>query len=673
MYKLRFRQIHLDFHTSEMINNIGSKFDKKQFQKALKLGHVNSITCFAKCHHGWSYHPTRAGKKHPNLEIDLLRAQYQAAKEIGINVPIYLSAGLDNVISREHPEWREVDFKGQKRPRAFEAGFCKMCFNSPYISYLCEQILEVVNLFPDCDGIFLDIIKQGQCCCNFCREVMKQNNFDVNIESDRNKCSQIALKRYYEKSTIACKSLKKDMPVFHNSGHIQIGNNKIFKYFSHLELESLPTGGWGYDHFPISAKYCMTLPFDLMGMTGKFHTNWGEFGGFKHPNALKYECALMLAHGAKCSVGDQMHPTGQMDISSYKIIGTAYQEVQSKEPWCDNVENIADIGLLSSSSVNTIQQNGTRNNSADTGAARILLEGHFLFDVLDMEADFSKYKVLVLPDNILIKDSVKVKLDEYISKGGKLFLTGTSILTGDGNGFIFDIGANYHGQSEYQPDYILPNKKIRPFFVDSPLVMYLPSQRIKVTTGQSLGQVHDPFFNRTCEHFCSHQHAPAKPLHSGFDCGVYKDNIVYLAHPVFSIYHALGAVAYKEYIVNSLNLLLEQPTVKVNLPSTGRITLMNQRKYNRYILHLLYVNIINRGSTTALSCGTISDKAQSIEVIDELVPFYNIQVSVKVPAPVRKLLCVPEGKKLHFKQRCDIVEFILPELQCHQMVELAFA
>ena len=39
-------------------------------------------------------------------------------------------------------------------------------------------------------------------------------------------------------------------------------------YNTHLELESLPTGGWGYDHFPFSARYCQGLGVDYLGMTG---------------------------------------------------------------------------------------------------------------------------------------------------------------------------------------------------------------------------------------------------------------------------------------------------------------------------------------------------------------------------------------------------------------------
>lgn len=673
MYKLRFRQVHLDFHTSPAIENIGEKFDRNQWQNALKAGRVDSITCFSKCHHGWSYHPTKVGKQHPHLKFDLLRAQYDAAKEIDVNVPVYLSAGLDNVASYEHPEWREVGVSGKLAGWAKEIikpGFHKMCFNSPYLDYLCEQIREAVELFPECDGIFLDIISQGQCCCKWCLEVMDANGLDACEETDRGKCTKLALDRYYKETTIACKKLREDMPVFHNSGHIARGDRDVLKYFSHLELESLPTGGWGYDHFPISAKYCQNLPYDFLGMTGKFHTTWGEFGGYKHPNALRYECAAMLAYGAKCSVGDQLHPSGEMDMSTYKLIGSAYADVEAEEPWCRNVENVADIGLLSSVAANTVEHGSERNNAADIGAGRILLEGHFLFDVLDTEMDFGKYKVLVLPDEVKINSELKTRLDKYLADGGKLFLTGQSGLADDGSGFLFDVGATWHGESEYQPDYVLPSETLRPSFVDSPLIMYMKSQRIKVTSGRSLGDVYDPYFNRTYRHFCSHQHTPARTEASSYDCGVQNGNVMYLTHPIFTIYRGLGAVACKEYAINAIRSLLGESTVEVSLPSTGRVSLMNQPEENRLVLHLLYANTINRGGPMELSGGTVSGETRSIEVIDELLPLHEVKVSAKLSAKVASVTCVPDGDKLEFEQKEGRLEFVLPKLECHQMIEL---
>jgi hypothetical protein len=86
------RQIHLDFHTSEHIPDIGASFSKKQFQEALQTAHVNLINIFAKGHHSWSYYPTKVGMVHPNLDFDFLGAQIEACHEIGVECPIYFTS-----------------------------------------------------------------------------------------------------------------------------------------------------------------------------------------------------------------------------------------------------------------------------------------------------------------------------------------------------------------------------------------------------------------------------------------------------------------------------------------------------------------------------------------------------------------------------------------------------
>ena len=64
-------------------------------------------------------------------------------------------------------------------------------------------------------------------------------------------------------------------------------------------------------------------------MTGKFHHLWGEVGGYKKPEALIYECGAMLAQGARCSIGDHLHPTGSLDQSTYRTIAGAYEHVKA--------------------------------------------------------------------------------------------------------------------------------------------------------------------------------------------------------------------------------------------------------------------------------------------------------------------------------------------------------
>ena len=64
--------MHLDFHTSSACKNVGAKFDSATFAETVKMGHVDSVTIFAKCHHGFSYYPTKVGTMHPSLGFDLM-------------------------------------------------------------------------------------------------------------------------------------------------------------------------------------------------------------------------------------------------------------------------------------------------------------------------------------------------------------------------------------------------------------------------------------------------------------------------------------------------------------------------------------------------------------------------------------------------------------------------
>ena len=61
---------------------------------------------------------------------------------------------------------------------------------------------------------------------------------------------------------------------FYNSGHIEPRHKNIKDEFTHFELESLPSGGWGYLYFPLTVRYVRTIGLDCMGMTGKFHTTY---------------------------------------------------------------------------------------------------------------------------------------------------------------------------------------------------------------------------------------------------------------------------------------------------------------------------------------------------------------------------------------------------------------
>ena len=202
--------------------------------------------------------------------------------------------------------------------------------------------------------------------------------------------------------------------------------------------------------------------------------------------------------------------------------------------------------------------------------------------------------------------------------------------------------------------------------------MYQPSQRIKAKSGVSLGRIYDPYFNRRYDHFCSHQHTPYRPEPTGYDAGVMTDDLLYFAHPVFTVYRAYGQVLLKEFIVKALRRFIgAELLIDVSLPSQGRVTLMTQPEEKRHVLHLLYANTILRGGEVALSGGTVSGRS-ALEVIEELNPTGPVRVSLKLNTPVRSVRLVPAETELPFRETGGRIEFEVPSFTCHQMVELAY-
>lgn len=655
---MNYRQVHLDFHTSEKIDGIGEKFSKEQFQMALIEGCVDSITLFSKCHHGWAYHPSIANEIHPNLHFDLLGKQIEAAHEIGVKTPVYLSAGLDEKVARRHPEWvvRTKEDSMLWTKSFLEPGYHKLCMNTPYLDDLLNQIKEVCENY-DADGIFLDIIGVQPCYCKYCRETMEQEGMDPFNEEDVIILAERVYENYTSRVRQTIDSIKPNLPVFHNVGHIRRGRRDLAHMNTHLELESLPTGGWGYDHFPMSAAYARTLNMNYLGMTGKFHLSWGEFGGFKHPNALRYEASLSIANGAGVSIGDQLHPSGEMDMATYSLIGQAYQELKEKEPWLIQSENIADIGVLSVEAAQEKNRNIKDKVSLDSdiGAVRILLEGHYLYNVIDCEEDFSRYQLILLPDAILLDDKLKNKLKQYVEQGGKILATGKSGLDIDQRKFELDFGISYLGENQYYPDYFRPKFSLNDLG-NSAFVMYSQGYMIKNLSGEELGSRENPYFNRSASFFCSHLHAPSRNEKVGPSMVCGKDGI-YISWEIFKDYATKGSLILKRMVQYAIDSLLkDKKTIKTSLPAQGVVTLMKQKE--SYIVHILYAVPVKRGINT--------------EVIEDIQPLFNIKMDLHIKEQIKRVYLVPQNIDLKFSQSNEEVNIVVPKFDMHQMIILDF-
>ncbi len=657
MEKLKSRQVHLDFHTSEFIKDIGKGFSKENFQAALKGGHVNSITVFAKCHHSWCYYPTKVGKIHPGLSFDLLGEMIKAAHEIDVKVPIYITVGWSANDAENHPEWVAKNKDGSMSVMNYDlqakandgkpiVSWKNLCPAGEYKKHIYMLTEEICERYSDLDGLFYDICFQGEpCYCESCILGMKKLGLYPDSEKDAKEYYKIKRHEFIIECTSILKKTNNDGSIFFN-GAATIYNNNYHDLMTHFEIEDLPTTWGGYDKMPINTKYFARSGKDYLGMTGKFHTMWGEFGGFKNPEALKYECAAMVSFGARCSVGDQLHPCGEMDMETYRTIGHAYKYIEEIEEYCFDTTETTQLGIMLSDSPKT-----------NEGLVKMLLEKQLDFDVVHIEDDFSNFQTIILPDLVRVGDETGERLSLFVKNGGSLLLTGTSGLLKEQDEFFMDIGVGYVGKSKYEKDYVVLGEEISSGIVTSPFLFYQGANIVNVVDAKVIAQVKEPYFNRTYGKYCSHQNTPNRLEDALYPAAVKKGNIVYLSHNICEMYFTYGAQYHRDYLINALKLVYKEPVMQIQLPSAGRVRLVNQNKSNRYVMHLLYASPIKRGIAL---------------VVDDIVEIRDIDVCLKIKEPVKSIVKLPEKKEVKFIQEEGKVKFTVESLKGHSTVVINY-
>ncbi len=667
---LRYRQVHLDFHTSPHIPDVGADFVPAEFAATLAAAQVDSVTVFAKCHHGYSYYPTRVGVPHPGLKRDLLGEMIAAAHGAGIRAPVYTTLVWDELAWAEHPEWRQIAPEGRLAGTVntpLEPGWKNLCLNTAYGDYVIAQIEEVMDRYP-VDGWFVDIVRymSGPCICKTCLEQMRREGVDAADPAQRAAFALAAERRFITRCTAAIRAKKAEATVFYNARlrvdwDPALGNRPEMDDVSHLEIESLPGGFWGYDHFPLSVRFFQTFGKDVMSMTGRFHTSWGDFGGLRNRAALSLECFQALAHGAANSIGDQLHPRGRLDPTVYKRIGEVYAEVARREAWCDGSTALPEIGvLLATRGMNTHE--GEFNDS-DRGALHVLEQGKYQFQYLDAACDLSPYALLILADEAHLDQDLAARVRAYLARGGRLLLTGTSGLDSTKGDFHLaaEMGVRYLGPAPFSPDYLVlgPELGAAPGLASEPMnqVCEQPGTQVACLAGaRVLARSGQPYFNRTWEHFCSHQYTPMAGVS---DDPLIVENaqgsIIYCARPLFREYALSARLVHKQVLDACIRRLLPRTRLGTNnLPSTAVATVRAQGA--DLIVHLLHYVPQRRG--------------KNLDVVEDVFPLYGTSLAVCSELRPSAVNLVPEGRPLEWTYTDGYVSFGIPRIDGYQIVQI---
>lgn len=584
MLKPMKRAVHFDFHTMPGIDNFGEKFDAAEFAQQMADAHVEYVNMFARCNIGFSYYNTKVGIPYPNMKGNMLADVVRECHKRNIGVTGYLNAGLNHEMSLIHPEWLQVNKEGQIYN--FGAGgnfFRTVCYNTGYFDHLLSEIKEIVSL--GVDGIFCDCFILRPCYCSSCMRDMVAAGIDTNDESAVIEFSRSVRKRVME--TVRS-IVPENVRLFFNGSRQWYGKN----INSHFEVECLPAC-WGYDYFNVNAAAARPLYDEVVYMNGRFQASWGDFGGYKGTAAIENDFFDALTQGVTPMLGDHLHPAEIAERDIYRDLGKIYERIIRYEKWTDNAKFISEIAILSDD-YDDFEQ-------ACCGAARMLAELKYSYDVIytKSDVDLSKYRVIILPDDIRVDSELASKLDRYLKLGGKIISTGYSGLTPKGDGFalpqwsfdylgdapiklneanLFDTGFAGYFKLGYEA----------PELADMRYAVYDTAIAMKEGEGNiSLAQEYNTYFDKIGwdgRHFIFY--TPPKDATGNSVMAVNaQNNVAHISFALFRSYYVSFGRVYKNMIRTLLERFMPDNLIKAaEMPSTSRVTLTGNDDYK--LLHV---------------------------------------------------------------------------------------
>lgn len=648
---MRYRQIHLDFHTAPVIGDVGVDFDVQDFVKTLKDAHVNSINIFAKCHHGMCYYPTKVGKMHPSLKYDLMGQMIEELHKNDIKCPLYFPIGWEEDAA-EHTEWLEMGedgIAGHKKPDDTSYySWRKLCLNnSAYKEYIKQQIAELIDNY-EVDGFWFDIIFQRKCICPECVAEMQESGMNPKNERDVLKHDELVLYKFQREINVFVDDYGKGkIPTFYNSSWapnngadgLEIDNRAALQ--DHMEIESLPSGEWGYNHFPLFVNYHNRNNGDVIGMNGKFHLSWGDHGSLKNNEALEYECFRMIANGCACSVGDQLHPRGRMNKAAYDRIGKVYSEIEKLEQFVEGSKKIADIGVVVSSDFYT------RNTLSDEGVMRMLMELHYTFDFIPPSEDLNRYKLVILPDKIAVDEVLSEKIKNYINAGGRVLATYQSADEAS-------LGVKYLKESDYEPAYICIDDGVIEGVEALEYVCYIRGAYVESKLPVK-AYVGNPYFNRTADCFSSHRHFPFN-TRSEYPAILLGEKVGYCSFPLFEDYMVNGNRVYRDIIGYLIEGLMDKPSAIVKAPTCAEVT-VRDKSDRRYVHVISYIP---------------ERRTKTIDVVDTRLPIMNTQIMVPADCSFTKAVMLRSGAEIAISDAgCGYLSVTVPLIDGYECIEFS--
>ena len=318
-----------------------------------------------------------------------------------------------------HPEWLYVSEKGEHVNYNGQVHTCVM--GGYQQDYLLEILKEALTRYP-LDGVFFNMIGfpqvdysrnfHGICQCenckasfkNFCGLVIPKHDGDPQALRKHQQWKQAQVDRQFGRVRDLIKSIRSDIVICtYTTEHIDLIRKESGAPLGQETWDGVERAQW---------TLLTTENKQLANTTVHFYQMI-----FRHSAAAPYLHSRRVWQHMVNGAWLDFYCIGPLqrleDRAGIGPISDIYRFHAANEKWLLDTEPAAEVGLV-------------RHDGDDYwGWIQILSENHIPFDLVSFEhSDLKRYKALIVPNSGDVKGGDASALDDYVTNGGKLLLSG---------------------------------------------------------------------------------------------------------------------------------------------------------------------------------------------------------------------------------------------------------
>lgn len=680
-------------HIPDWDDQFLSKLKPADLMKTVARSHCDSFMLYCNSHVGQAFYPSKIGPVHRALgKKDFVGDVLTLGHKRKLSVIAYYSAVFNNAAFLEHPEWRIIPRQGESLYDSSRYGTC--CPNSPYRDFAIAQTEEICRRYPF-DGIFFDMLFWPYACyCPHCTErFQREEGQALPVVINWNDPTWVAFQRARERwmselagdLTAAVRRTRPGMSVTHQMSPVLL-DWRLGMPYSITEHCDYASGDF---YGPPTQQSVVCKIFESLSLNRPFEfmtsrcLHLRDHVTTKSASRMEAQASLAPAHAASFMFIDAIDPQGTLNRPVYDRMGAIFKKLEpyekflggelraevaiyvSSESRFDFRENGIDVGANANRSDNMATEFAGAHMAAVMGAARSLQEAHIPFAVVTQRTldQLSRYRVVLLPNVLLMSDAEIDAVRRYVVQGGRVYASGYSSLVAENGTVRADFGladvygVSARGEMRHDLAFFTPSQRalIRSLAPQEHLIHHagwIPVQNKSATLLSNLtlpwypeneGTVRKPSFASI------HSTPPALQAHGpGLTMRRYKrGQICYASGPIESEPQPVS----RHFFAALIRQLLGRPSfVEVDAPAFVEVTVYDKAAEQRLNLSLI-----------------------SLRQEEEPVPCAgSIRVRLDKKNRVTSVRQLPSRKSVPFRRIAGGIEFSFADFEIFSLFELHY-